>query len=172
MFHIEVAESTLSARFSARLELVDRLWVEVKSWLILNHLEPMLFSVNLVLREAVNNAIKHGCALDHTQTVKCSLRLLPDSVEIDVQDSGPGFNWQQKMDFLANHEPDVMACSGRGIMIMQLYAQEVEFSSAGNGLRLKIPRPCSCETQSLPLRTLTPLKEGEFNGQTESDGGG
>ncbi len=139
MFQIQSSDTTIDACFTAQLAHVDRLWKEVKVHLALNRLDDVLFSVNLLLREALNNAIRHGCGLDDTQTVTFSLAILPDHIELDVQDTGTGFDWRRKFQTLETDGPDCMACSGRGLYIMGLYASDVRYNDAGNALHLKIP---------------------------------
>ncbi len=139
MFQIQSSDTKLDACFTAHLAHVDRLWKEVKVHLVLNRLENVLFSVNLLLREALNNAIKHGCGLDATQTVTFSLVILSDHIELDVQDTGTGFDWRRKFLTLETDGPECMACSGRGLYIMGLYATDVRYNDVGNALHLKIP---------------------------------
>jgi serine/threonine-protein kinase RsbW len=91
-----------------------------------------LFAVQLLLREAINNAVLHGCRLDPSLSFFCRLVISDREIIIDVLDDGTGFDWRK--------EPvapgDDLNESGRGLSIYALYAHLINFNDAGNGVTL------------------------------------
>ncbi len=53
--------------------------------------EDSIFGIDMAVREAVANAVKHGNKLDEAKTVDISLRNLADGIEIKIRDRGAGF---------------------------------------------------------------------------------
>jgi len=104
------------------------------------------FGLNLLVWEALTNAVLHGCAQQPAALVDCRLRYQegPDCKEvvIEVTDPGPGFDWQQAVGresaslapYSLPEEP--LAESGRGLMIYLIYATRFEFNPAGNRVTL------------------------------------
>ena len=86
------------------------------------------FVIELLLREALTNAVIHGARNQPESLVECEVRPLPGGIKIRVADQGPGFDWRG---WLAN-PPQPKCESGRGLHILHLYATEVRFLGAGN----------------------------------------
>ena len=86
------------------------------------------FSAELLLREALTNAVVHGCCGDSSKRVRCVLRLRNGLLTIAVRDPGAGFDWRAKR---APGEPGLSA-SGRGLEILKHYALRVRFNRKGN----------------------------------------
>lgn len=93
-----------------------------------------LFDVVLILREALLNAVVHGCGLDAEKRVDVRITLEGDQAVIVVADPGPGFAWRDRPPCL----PGVCGTSGRGLCIMDLYALSMGFNDAGNILTLRV----------------------------------
>lgn len=118
---------------AATLEQVDQICLEITDWLSAAALDEYLFSLQLLIREALNNAVIHGCAQTSAGEVDCAIELAGNLFCLQVSDSGPGFDWQATL----RQEPDAGNLeSGRGLRIYQLYADTVEFNSTGNQVRL------------------------------------
>ena len=90
------------------------------------------FAVELLLREALNNAVIHGCHQNPRLSFSCRLLISDRQVIIEVSDEGPGFDWRRK----SGVSPDHSAESGRGLPIYALYAQSTKFNDAGNCVTL------------------------------------
>jgi anti-sigma regulatory factor (Ser/Thr protein kinase) len=86
------------------------------------------FAAELLVREALTNAVMHGSGADPDKHVRCALRLRGNSLFIAVADDGEGFDWRAA-GTKARKEDD---CSGRGLEILHLYADRVRFSGKGN----------------------------------------
>jgi serine/threonine-protein kinase RsbW len=101
-----------------------------------------VFAVRMGLDEAVANAVKHGNRGDETKRVRVDMVLCKDRVEFKVRDQGDGFN----PDILP--DPTSTTCiertHGRGVMLMQVYMNEVHYNGQGNEvsmLRLRAHGP-------------------------------
>lgn len=88
------------------------------------------FGAELLVREALTNAVAHGSHCDAGQRVRCCLRLKRGRLLIAVEDYGCGFDWRAAWDSQAAL-PD---CSGRGIEILRKYATSVRYNDRGNSV--------------------------------------
>jgi anti-sigma regulatory factor (Ser/Thr protein kinase) len=86
------------------------------------------FAAELLVREAVTNAVIHGCHADPGKRVRCYLRLKGRRLLIAIEDDGDGFDWRAAWSNPAPHSD----CSGRGIEILRKYANRVRYSTRGN----------------------------------------
>jgi serine/threonine-protein kinase RsbW len=90
------------------------------------------FAIDLLTREALNNAVIHGCHQDPRLSFSCHLIISAQEVVIDVLDEGTGFDWQHTPAFPPNKTDE----TGRGLAIYAIYAHAVKFNDAGNGVTL------------------------------------
>jgi anti-sigma regulatory factor (Ser/Thr protein kinase) len=90
------------------------------------------FLAELLLREALNNAVLHGCRSDPAKKVRCRVRLQDAKITIAVSDDGDGFDWRAERN---GHAPAARD-SGRGLEILRKYATRVRFNSKGNGVTI------------------------------------
>lgn len=88
----------------------------------------MLFAAELLVREALTNAVVHGSHADPAKHVRCCLRLKNRRLLIAVADDGDGFDWRVARRKLASS----LDTSGRGIDIFSRYANWVRFNEKGN----------------------------------------
>lgn len=95
-------------------------------------LGALVFDLELLAREALSNAVRHGCAGDAACRVRMRLESLPQAVRLRVDDPGQGFDWRAH-DVAA---PDPQQESGRGLSILHAYADMVDYNDAGNSLTL------------------------------------
>jgi anti-sigma regulatory factor (Ser/Thr protein kinase) len=86
------------------------------------------FAAELLLREALTNAVVHGCHSDPSKEVRCVLRLKGRRLLITVQDDGDGFNWREAWSSSA----ELSDCSGRGMEILRKYANHIRYNDRGN----------------------------------------
>jgi serine/threonine-protein kinase RsbW len=86
------------------------------------------FLAELLVREALTNAVVHGCGEDPDKQVRCFLRLRAGRLLIAVADDGAGFDWRAARGNRARL-PD---SSGRGMEILHRYASHVRFNEKGN----------------------------------------
>ncbi len=124
------SEPQVVVRISARLEEIDLVARLAGSWLSFHRLgvEPRDNFV-LAVREAVANAVKHGCALDQARGVEIAFERRNNDAEIRVKDEGGGFDLEALPDPLSPE--NLLRPSGRGILLMRAYADEVAFDFSG-----------------------------------------
>jgi len=90
------------------------------------------FAAELLIREALTNAVVHGCHADPRKQVRCCLRLRSGNLLIAVQDDGDGFDWHAAW----NRPAALSDCSGRGIEIFRKYANHVRYNDRGNAVTI------------------------------------
>jgi serine/threonine-protein kinase RsbW len=86
------------------------------------------FAAELLVREALTNAVVHGSLSDPARHVRCALRLKGRCLLIAVEDEGSGFNWRAAWRNAASFADS----SGRGIEILRRYANRVRYNERGN----------------------------------------
>jgi serine/threonine-protein kinase RsbW len=96
--------------------------------------EPSVFAVKLALEEAVSNAVRHGNCDDPLRCIRVEFTAGPDRTEICVSDEGCGFNPAEVPDPTAAENLELP--SGRGIMLMRAFMNEVCYNPAGNCVRM------------------------------------
>jgi serine/threonine-protein kinase RsbW len=92
--------------------------------------EGATFAIKLALEEGLANAIKHGNRCDCAKTVEFRLDIDPSKLEFTITDQGCGFDPACVPDPTA--EENLEKPSGRGIMLMRAYMDEVRYNPAGN----------------------------------------
>ena len=98
--------------------------------------------VAIAVIEAVTNAIIHGNRFDDEKTVRVSYDCGENTLSIVVHDEGDGFDLCMIPD--ATDPGRHLACSGRGIFIMQQVMDDVEFEMAeGQGTTVRLTKRAS-----------------------------
>ena len=115
----------------ATLEALESFVAAFATWAETHNL-PQRFESELVLREALTNAIVHGSACNPHMLVTCVVRLRHCRLTIAVSDQGPGFDWRDRWD----HVPREMDCSGRGVGILRGLCHAIRFNQSGSRLVL------------------------------------
>jgi|HubBroStandDraft_4_1064222.scaffolds.fasta_scaffold20412_3 anti-sigma regulatory factor (Ser/Thr protein kinase) len=88
------------------------------------------FSAELLLREALANAVRHGSHADPNKQVRCRLRIKRRRLLIAVEDYGCGFDWRRAWD----NQAGAPECSGRGVEILRKYSSHVRYNDRGNAV--------------------------------------
>ncbi|MFO0873553.1 MAG: ATP-binding protein [Phycisphaerales bacterium] len=96
--------------------------------------EGSVFAIRLALEEAINNGFRHGNKSDPGKVVRLAWSATSDRVQIEVEDEGEGFDPQAVPDPTAEENLEIP--SGRGLMLMRAYMNEVEYLEPGNRVRL------------------------------------
>ena len=96
--------------------------------------EVAVFAVRLAVEEALNNAIRHGNAMDPAKTAELVYEVTDEQVEIRVIDEGPGFDYHKVPDPTLDENLDKP--TGRGLMLMRAYMDEVTYNEKGNELHM------------------------------------
>ena len=100
------------------------------------------FAAELLAREALNNALQHGCRYDPSKTICCLFRLKGCRLTMVVEDSGEGFDWRAVKD----RQADELTPSGRGMELMRSVATRVRFNRKGN--KVTIVKQCDLRERS------------------------
>ena len=121
--------------FSSVMENIDRACAECMAYLAESvfQVDPKHFPLNLLIREGLTNAVKHGNKSDPEKTVRFSVSLEKAQISFTIEDQGTGFDWKN-MDF-SIRKPD--SETGRGLWIIRQYAHEYRFNTKGNILQVK-----------------------------------
>lgn len=88
----------------------------------------------LAVSEAATNAIVHGNKLDASKTVEINAYQDGAKLVVITKDEGKGFDPDEIPNPLA--EENLMKPSGRGVFLMEEYADEVAYSEGGRTLTL------------------------------------
>jgi serine/threonine-protein kinase RsbW len=90
------------------------------------------FRVRVALAEALANAVRYGNGMNPSKTVDVLVRALDESVEIHVQDQGPGFDPDAVPDPTT---PDRLEQEdGRGLFLISRLADDLSFNERGNAI--------------------------------------
>ncbi|MCD9185162.1 MAG: ATP-binding protein [Pyrinomonadaceae bacterium] len=99
--------------------------------------EEVLFAVDMAVRESVANAVKHGNKLDETKQVEITFFNSDEGFEITVRDFGTGFAVEDIPD--PTNPENLLKASGRGILFMRSFMDEVEWTNhSGGGLLVRM----------------------------------
>ncbi len=94
------------------------------------------YQIELALREALANAIVHGCENDPAKKVECCVACTESSdVMIIVRDPGQGFDPQTVPNPLAGE--NLNSTHGRGIYLINQLMDEVSFERNGAEIRMR-----------------------------------
>ena len=128
MNHSTRFDCELRMTLPATLEAVEEFFVEFHRRSQAMMARANCFAAELLVREALTNAVVHGCGSDPRKRVHCSLRLRRGRLLIAVADEGGGFDWRAARCASAGLSDD----SGRGMEILRRYANHVRFNDKGN----------------------------------------
>ena len=96
--------------------------------------EASAFAIKLAVEEAINNAIKHGNKFDRQKMVDLTFEVGPEQAVVTVADQGDGFDPSSLPDPTADE--NLEKPTGRGVMLMRAYMDEVRFSPRGNQVQM------------------------------------
>lgn len=93
--------------------------------------DEAIFAIDLAVREAVTNAVKHGNLLDETKPVEITLENLPKGFQVVIRDFGNGFDVDDVPD--PTDPENLLKVNGRGILFMRNFMEEVEWQRHAQG---------------------------------------
>jgi serine/threonine-protein kinase RsbW len=96
--------------------------------------QQALFAIRLALEEAMRNAIKHGNQHDRNKKVHVEAIVTPGEARILIEDEGRGFRRSRVPD--PTLPKNLEKCSGRGILLIEAYMNEVKWSRGGRRLEM------------------------------------
>jgi len=96
--------------------------------------EDAVFALRLSLEEALTNAIRHGNGQNNGKKVRVRYRVEEDQIDIRIADEGAGFELSSVPD--PTQVRHLQIPSGRGILLMRAYMDEVQYNQNGNEVHL------------------------------------
>ncbi|MBN2211115.1 MAG: ATP-binding protein [Sedimentisphaerales bacterium] len=122
---------TIPSRYPHAKAVEDRIVLEAQQT---GYDEESIFALRLSLEESLTNAIRHGNASDASKHVSVKYRITQDRIDVVISDEGSGFDPCSIPD---PTQPEFLSRpSGRGILLMRAYMNEVTFNSKGNRVHL------------------------------------
>lgn len=146
-FDVSKTADSISFVISSTLENIDSVCEKATEFLRskIENIQEHLFSINLVIREGLTNAVRHGNRNDPEKEVRFLLKLENDCrLKMVIEDQGKGFDWKKQKCVI----PDESEDHGRGVAIMGAYFSGYSYNEKGNILFLEkdisaSPRPVS-----------------------------
>lgn len=93
--------------------------------------EDAIFGIDMAVREVVANAVKHGNKLDESKNVELTFEDADNGFEVTVRDFGEGFKVEEVPD--PTNAENLLKDSGRGILFMRTFMDEVEWMNPKDG---------------------------------------
>ena len=94
------------------------------------------YEIDLALREALANAIIHGCQRDPAKKVECCVACdLSRGMLIVVRDPGPGFDPASLPNPVVGQ--NIFSEHGRGIYLITQFMDEVRFERGGTEIHMR-----------------------------------
>lgn len=120
-----IIEKRIKSTFEAVHEFVMEAADKIKG-LQINHRDNILFKINIMLREVLNNAVEHGNNFDETKNIYCKISLTNDIFHFEVQDEGDGFVVNE---FFVLDDGFAMKTRSRGLELIEKYGFEYKFNN-------------------------------------------
>ena len=115
-----------------KLESVEEAAIEIDKFAkSVGFSEEEIYAIDMAVREAVANAVKHGNLLDESKSVEVTFSNLPHALEITVRDFGKGFDIEKIPD--PTKPENLLKVNGRGILFMRNFTEEVEWERHPEG---------------------------------------
>ena len=92
--------------------------------------------LRLVFSELLYNAVIHGNKEDSNKRVHVQVKAEGGRIWATVQDEGPGFNYQQVIDY-ADTDAALFDGHGRGIVLVSALTDNLSFNETGNLIRFE-----------------------------------
>ena len=100
--------------------------------------DDALFGIDMAVREALANAVKHGNKSDPNKLVRITAELTPQEASFTVEDEGEGFDITKIPD--PCDPANLFRTSGRGVLLIYNIMDEVEYNAQGNRVKM-VKRP-------------------------------
>ena len=123
---------TLKAAETEVSPVVDKIMQMVRETQCANGKE---LDVEIALREALANAIKHGAHGDPSKVVECRVTCEEPGILIVVRDPGNGFDPAAVPDPLSGE--NIYSNHGRGIFLINKLMDEVKFEKNGTEIHMR-----------------------------------
>jgi serine/threonine-protein kinase RsbW len=138
----------IAIRIPSRLELLsvlDRVCESVCQRMGFD--EDTTAQISMSVIEAGTNAIQHGHKRDATKPLDVEFRLMPDQLEVVVNDNGAGFDVGAVNGDVTSPE-HLYDARGRGIFIMRSCMDQVDFSFTGHGTQVRLVKKRATQAEN------------------------
>jgi len=88
-------------------------------------IDKLLFKINIMLREVLNNAVEHGNNFDENKFIYCKISCKGDVLTFEIEDEGEGFIAN---DFYMMDDGFTMKNRSRGLELIEKYGFEYSFN--------------------------------------------
>ena len=88
------------------------------------------FGITVAMDEALKNAIEHGNKNDAMKKVYLNYTITNDLLKIIIRDEGNGFDYNNLPEVVIDDE------SGRGLLLIRNFMDEVSFNESGNEITM------------------------------------
>ncbi len=127
-FVVEIKELT----FPSRIDSVEAAAMKAESFARESGMsDEVISAIDLAVRESVANAVKHGNKFDESKEVEVKFEASDAGFAIVVRDHGSGFAIAEIPD--PTDPANILNASGRGILFMRTFMDEVEWSLHDDG---------------------------------------
>ncbi len=116
--------------YSSVSESEEKMLDELRAILLKHDIDGSLhYAISLVLSEAFTNALVHGNKKDPRRNIIIKLAINDTEVCAEIEDEG-----QHGLEYIKRRQPpDLLSEGGRGIDLMELYSDSVEFTETPTG---------------------------------------
>ena len=133
-----MSENKIELNLPSRLESVEEAAKKAAKFAECHDFgDDVKFAIDMAVREAVANAVKHGNKLDETKAVEITFENLSEGFEITVRDFGVGFEVEEVPD--PTNAENLLKANGRGVLFMRSFMDAVEwFNHESGGMMVKM----------------------------------
>ena len=95
-----------------------------------------LLDLNLILDEAIINAMEHGNKWDPNKNIMIKISLAEKGIQIEIEDEGQGFDFFHE--FAIKEIKPRLRERGRGLFLIKQIC-DIEWINCGNTIKINIP---------------------------------
>ena len=135
------ARTLVTLRLPSEIECIEEAVELVTRHCLAGHDTPRKtrFRLQVVLSEALSNAIVRGNREDRRKWVHVRAELGPDAIRLVVTDEGPGFDPAAVPEPIRPEQLD--EANGRGLYLIRKLVDTVQFNEQGNSICMTLRRP-------------------------------
>jgi serine/threonine-protein kinase RsbW len=89
------------------------------------------FGITVAIDEALKNAIEHGNKNDAMKKVTFSYTVSNDVLTVNIRDEGDGFDYNNLPEVVVDED------SGRGLLLIKNFMDDVSFNEKGNEITMR-----------------------------------
>lgn len=104
---------------------------EIEESICISHLD-----LNLILDEAIVNAMEHGNKWDPEKSIHIRILKSHNDIQLEIEDEGHGFDHSSRIN--PHQSTTSLNERGRGLLLIKQFC-DIEWTSRGNIIRIIIP---------------------------------